>query len=46
MAAVGPLREKLKYWDYKTVLQVHEKLEAVNEAIISLGLVPESILGA
>jgi len=43
-AGVPPLREKLKYWDYKEVLQVHEALESVNESINSLGLVPESIL--
>ena len=36
----GP-REKLKYWDYKEILQVHELLEAVNESIESLGLVPQ-----
>jgi hypothetical protein len=40
-AGVGALREKLKYWDYKEVLQVHEALESVNEAINSLGLVPQ-----
>jgi hypothetical protein len=39
-AGVLQLREKLKYWDYKEVLQVHEALEAVNESINSLGLVP------
>jgi hypothetical protein len=43
-SGVAPLREKLKYWDYKEVLQVHEALESVNEAINSLGLVPQSIL--
>jgi len=40
-AGVGGLREKLKYWDYKEVLQVHEALESVNESINSLGLVPQ-----
>jgi hypothetical protein len=44
VSGVGPLREKLKYWDYKEVLQVHEALESVNEAINLLGLVPQSIL--
>jgi hypothetical protein len=43
-AGVLTLREKLKCWDYKEVLQVHEALEAVNESINSLGLVPGSIL--
>ena len=38
---VSGLREKLKCWDYKQVLQVHEALEAVNESINSLGLVPQ-----
>lgn len=45
-AGVGPLREKLKYWDYKEVLQVHEALESVSESINSLGLVPASIFKA
>lgn len=40
------LREKLKYWDYKEVLQVHEALESVSESINSLGLVPASIFKA
>lgn len=40
-AGVAPLRDKLKYWDYKEVLQVHEALESVNESINSLGLVPQ-----
>ena len=44
VAGVDPLREKLKYWDYEEVLKVHEALESVNEAINSLGLLPESIL--
>jgi len=41
-SGVAGLRENLKYWDYKEVLQVHEALEAVNESINSLGLVPQS----
>lgn len=45
-AAVAPLREKLKYWDFKEVLQVHEALESVSESINSLGLVPASIFKA
>ena len=40
-AGVSGLRDKLKCWDYKQVLQVHEALESVNEAINSLGLVPQ-----
>lgn len=40
-SGVAGLAEKLKYWDYKEVLQVHEALESVNEAINSLGLVPQ-----
>jgi hypothetical protein len=39
-AGVRGLRENLKYWDYEQVLEVHEALESVNEAINSLGLVP------
>ncbi len=33
--------EKLKFWNYEKVLQVHESLESVNETINSLGLVPQ-----
>ncbi len=40
-AGVSGLHEKLKYWDYKEVLHVHESLESVNESINSLGLVPK-----
>jgi len=40
-ANVKDLGEKLKYWDYKEVLDNHEKLEAVNVSINRLGLVPE-----
>lgn len=43
-AGVAQLRDKLKYWDYKEVLQVHEALESVNESINSLGLVPQGFL--
>jgi len=39
---VQNLGGKLKYWDYKQVLEVHEALEMVNESINSLGLVPEA----
>jgi hypothetical protein len=41
-AGVAGLREKLKFWDYTQVLEVHEALESVNEAINSLGLVPQA----
>jgi hypothetical protein len=40
-AGVPQLRDKLKYWDYTEVLQVHEALEAVNESINKLELVPQ-----
>lgn len=40
-AHVGDLSKKLKYWDYKKVLEIHEALEMVNESINSLGLVPQ-----
>ncbi|MBN2109409.1 MAG: hypothetical protein JW832_18420 [Deltaproteobacteria bacterium] len=38
---VGDLGKKLRYWDYLEVLQNHEALEAVNESINRLGLVPQ-----
>lgn len=38
--AVHNFGEKLKYWDYKKVLEVHDALEMVNESINSLRLVP------
>jgi len=38
---VGDLSKKLRYWDYTEVLQNHEALEAVNESINRLGLVPQ-----
>ena len=38
---VKDLRDKLKYWDYEEILQVHESLEFVNESINNLGLVPQ-----
>ena len=40
-SGVSNLNEKLKFWNYTEVLQVHEALESVNEAINSLGLVPQ-----
>lgn len=40
-AGVPGLGDKLKCWDYQQVLQVHESLAQVNEAINSLGLVPQ-----
>lgn len=46
-AGFHQLREKLKYWDYTDVLEVHDalELEGVNESINSLGLLPQSIVG-
>ena len=38
---VKDLRDKLKYWDYEEVLNVHESLQYVNESINNLKLVPE-----
>lgn len=38
---VPGLREKLKLRDYQEGLNVHEKLEYVNESINQLNLVPE-----
>ena len=43
-ASVGDLSKKLRYWDFKEVLQIHEALEAVNESINRLGLVPTGFL--
>ena len=39
---VKNLSDKLKYWDYEDVLQVHESLQHVNESINMLGLVPDA----
>jgi hypothetical protein len=39
---VSDLSKKLRYWDYTEILQNHEALEAVNESINRLGLVPQS----
>jgi hypothetical protein len=41
VATIPSLKDKLKYWNYAQVLEVHEALESVNEAINSLGLVPQ-----
>lgn len=38
---VKDLRDKLKYWEYTEVLNVHESLSYVNESINKLKLVPE-----
>jgi hypothetical protein len=38
---VKGLGEKLKYWNYNEVLDVHESLQEVHGAINKLGLVPE-----
>ena len=40
-APVKGLSEKLRCWDYTEVLDVHEKLQRVNEVINGLRLVPE-----
>ena len=40
-ATVKGLSDKLKYWDYESVLKVHENLEFVNSTINELNLVPE-----
>ncbi|PKM37482.1 MAG: hypothetical protein CVV06_05585 [Gammaproteobacteria bacterium HGW-Gammaproteobacteria-10] len=39
-SGVQALNDRLKYWDYQRVLEVHQALESVNEEINSLGLVP------
>jgi hypothetical protein len=41
VSSVSGLKDKLKYWNYVEVLRVHEALASVNEAINSLGLVPQ-----
>ena len=38
---VKDLRDKLKYWDYESVLKIHESLEYVNSSINELGLVSQ-----
>lgn len=40
-APVKALSDKLRCWDYLEVVQVHEKLQTVNEAINRLQLVPQ-----
>ncbi len=40
-SSVKDLRDKLKCWDYESVLKVHESLELVNASINELGLVPQ-----
>ena len=40
-SAVKGLGDKLKYWDYKEVLKVHEALQGIHEVINKLGLVPQ-----
>jgi len=42
-SGVSGLARKLKFWDYKEVLQMHEALESVNESINSLGLVRQVV---
>lgn len=43
-AGVPQLSEKLKYWDYKQVLQVYESLETAYQSINNLELVPRGFL--
>jgi len=38
---VKDLRDKLRYWNYEEISQVHESLEFVNASINNLGLVPQ-----
>lgn len=38
---LNDLKDKLKYWDYAEILQVHSSLEYVNGSINKLGLVPQ-----
>lgn len=45
-AGVPQLRDKLKYWDYSEVLQVHDSLVSVYESINKLELVPQGFLSA
>jgi len=40
-SGISGLIGKLKYWDIKEVLQVHDALESVYESINSLGLVSQ-----
>ncbi len=37
---VQGLKDRLRYWEYQKVLQVHEALASVNEEVNSLNLVP------
>ncbi len=37
------IRDEIKYWDYITVLKVHESLQFVNESINNLDLVPAGL---
>jgi hypothetical protein len=39
--SVGALKDKLRYWNYQEVLEVHRSLESVNESINNLRLVPD-----
>ena len=39
---ITELTPKLRFWDYAQVLEVHESLESVYDAINSLDLVPKS----
>lgn len=37
---IKDLKDTLKYWDFKKVLEVHNRLEYVNSTVNELGLVP------
>ena len=38
---IKELKDKLRYWDYLEVIEVHESLEFTNDSINRLGLVPQ-----
>jgi hypothetical protein len=40
-AGVAGLKDKVNYWDYQQVLEVHEALEFISDAINALDLVPQ-----
>lgn len=40
-ATLDALKDKIRFWDYKEVIKIHESLEYVNQSINNLGLVPQ-----
>lgn len=40
ISTLSSIKDEIKFWDYRDVLQVHEQLQSVNESINKLGLVP------